>query len=186
MNEEDLEVRDRGRAPDLQGPRRGPDVQVRRRDGAPLLLANKVELNARPRRWLDLLRDRVGDAWVWDMYRPARFLQNVRVMTFATSTSNSSSQGSVSRRPHRASGALGATGELLAADFFTRRSATIVGRNRRVSRSELDLLVRMGNVTVVVEVKTVSRTGRSISAAALTGPSSSGSRQWQAGDRAHY
>ena len=22
------------------------------------------------------------DAWVWDMYRPARFLQNVRVLTF--------------------------------------------------------------------------------------------------------
>lgn len=22
------------------------------------------------------------DAWVWDMYRPARFLKNVRVMTF--------------------------------------------------------------------------------------------------------
>jgi hypothetical protein len=22
------------------------------------------------------------DAWVWDMYRPARFVKNVRVMTF--------------------------------------------------------------------------------------------------------
>jgi Holliday junction resolvase-like predicted endonuclease len=60
---------------------------------------------------------------------------------------------------------------LLAADFFTRRGATIVGRNRRVGRSELDLLVRMGNVTVVVEVKTVSRTPGGISAAAhLTAP----------------
>jgi Holliday junction resolvase-like predicted endonuclease len=60
---------------------------------------------------------------------------------------------------------------LLAADFFTRRGATIVGRNRRVGRSELDLLVRMGDVTVVVEVKTVSRTAGGISAAAhLTGP----------------
>jgi Holliday junction resolvase-like predicted endonuclease len=60
---------------------------------------------------------------------------------------------------------------LLAADFFTRRGATIVGRNRRVGRSELDLLVRMGNVTVVVEVKTVSRTAGGISAAAhLTVP----------------
>jgi Holliday junction resolvase-like predicted endonuclease len=60
---------------------------------------------------------------------------------------------------------------LLAADFFTRRGVTIVGRNRRVGRSELDLLVRMGNVTVVVEVKTVSRTSGGISAAAhLTAP----------------
>jgi Holliday junction resolvase-like predicted endonuclease len=60
---------------------------------------------------------------------------------------------------------------LLAADFFTRRGATIVGRNRRVGLSELDLLVRMGNVTSVVEVKTVSRTAGGISAAAhITGP----------------
>lgn len=24
----------------------------------------------------------LGDAWVWDMYRPARFLSSVRVLTF--------------------------------------------------------------------------------------------------------
>lgn len=24
----------------------------------------------------------LGDAWVWDMYRPARFLKDVRVLTF--------------------------------------------------------------------------------------------------------
>ena len=24
----------------------------------------------------------LGDAWVWDMYRPARFVSNVRVVTF--------------------------------------------------------------------------------------------------------
>ena len=24
----------------------------------------------------------LGDAWVWDMYRPARFVKNVRVVTF--------------------------------------------------------------------------------------------------------
>jgi hypothetical protein len=25
---------------------------------------------------------RMSDAWVWDMYRPARFVKNVRVVTF--------------------------------------------------------------------------------------------------------
>ena len=25
---------------------------------------------------------RLGDAWVWDMYRPARFVKQVRVITF--------------------------------------------------------------------------------------------------------
>jgi Protein of unknown function (DUF2469) len=25
---------------------------------------------------------RMSDAWVWDMYRPARFVRNVRVLTF--------------------------------------------------------------------------------------------------------
>lgn len=29
--------------------------------------------------WFEL---RLGDAWVWDMYRPARFIKNVRVLTF--------------------------------------------------------------------------------------------------------
>jgi hypothetical protein len=24
----------------------------------------------------------MADAWVWDMYRPARFVKNVRVVTF--------------------------------------------------------------------------------------------------------
>jgi hypothetical protein len=24
----------------------------------------------------------MSDAWVWDMYRPARFVKNVRVVTF--------------------------------------------------------------------------------------------------------
>ncbi len=29
--------------------------------------------------WFELL---LKDAWVWDMYRPARFIKNVRVITF--------------------------------------------------------------------------------------------------------
>ncbi len=29
--------------------------------------------------WFEL---HLADAWVWDMYRPARFIRNVRVLTF--------------------------------------------------------------------------------------------------------
>jgi hypothetical protein len=45
-------------------------------------LANKVDLevrNANSDVYFDVT---MSDAWVWDMYRPARFVQNVRVVTF--------------------------------------------------------------------------------------------------------
>jgi hypothetical protein len=41
-------------------------------------LANKVELVERDDGWVDI---RLGDAWVWDMFRPARFVSSVRVLT---------------------------------------------------------------------------------------------------------
>jgi hypothetical protein len=45
-------------------------------------LANSVELiphNADGEIYFEL---RMSDAWVWDMYRPARFVKHVRVITF--------------------------------------------------------------------------------------------------------
>jgi hypothetical protein len=45
-------------------------------------LANKVTVHERgdsDSRFLDI---RLEDAWVWDMYRPVRFLPRVQVMTF--------------------------------------------------------------------------------------------------------
>jgi hypothetical protein len=45
-------------------------------------LANKVDLQVRNRdsdTYFDLT---LQDAWVWDMYRPARFVNKVRVVTF--------------------------------------------------------------------------------------------------------
>ncbi|MCC7075525.1 MAG: DUF2469 domain-containing protein [Acidimicrobiia bacterium] len=45
-------------------------------------LANEVDMqirNADGRVYFELLLE---DAWVWDMYRPARFVQKVRVVTF--------------------------------------------------------------------------------------------------------
>jgi hypothetical protein len=41
-------------------------------------LANQVEMEAREGGWVEV---RLADAWVWDMFRPARFVSSVRVMT---------------------------------------------------------------------------------------------------------
>ncbi len=41
-------------------------------------LANKVEVHPRDDGWVEVV---LADAWVWDMFRPARFVSNVRVMT---------------------------------------------------------------------------------------------------------
>jgi hypothetical protein len=44
-------------------------------------LCNHVEVvpHDGPDLWFEL---RLKDAWVWDMYRPARFIKDVRVLTF--------------------------------------------------------------------------------------------------------
>ena len=42
-------------------------------------LANQVDLQVRTADGRGLLRGRDADAWVWDMYRPARFVKSVRV-----------------------------------------------------------------------------------------------------------
>ncbi|MBT8217123.1 MAG: YraN family protein [Acidimicrobiia bacterium] len=42
----------------------------------------------------------------------------------------------------------------MAADFLTRRGATIIGRNLRAGRGEIDILARWGHTVVAVEVKT--------------------------------
>jgi Protein of unknown function (DUF2469) len=41
-------------------------------------LANKVDIQQRDDGWVEVV---LTDAWVWDMFRPARFVSNVRVMT---------------------------------------------------------------------------------------------------------
>ena len=41
-------------------------------------LANEVELEHRDDGWVEV---RLSDAWVWDMFRPARFVSSVRVLT---------------------------------------------------------------------------------------------------------
>ncbi len=45
-------------------------------------LANDVQMEARGEGARTYFEVKLGDAWVWDMYRPARFVSNVRVVTF--------------------------------------------------------------------------------------------------------
>ena len=45
-------------------------------------LANTVNLNVRHENGQVYFELELNDAWVWDMYRPARFVKNVRVVTF--------------------------------------------------------------------------------------------------------
>mgnify|MGYP003440402034 CR=1 FL=1 len=45
-------------------------------------LANSVELVPRNTDGEVYFELRLADAWVWDMYRPARFVKQVRVITF--------------------------------------------------------------------------------------------------------
>ena len=45
-------------------------------------LTNHVKLDARNEQGQVYFELELQDAWVWDMYRPARFVANVRVVTF--------------------------------------------------------------------------------------------------------
>ena len=45
-------------------------------------LANKVTMNQHGDAAAPYFEIELEDAWVWDMYRPARFLNKVKVMTF--------------------------------------------------------------------------------------------------------
>ena len=45
-------------------------------------LTNSVKLDARNDHGSTYFELELSDAWVWDMYRPARFVANVRVVTF--------------------------------------------------------------------------------------------------------
>ena len=45
-------------------------------------LANDVRMEPRNEGGHTYFEITLGDAWVWDMYRPARFVSSVRVVTF--------------------------------------------------------------------------------------------------------
>ncbi len=45
-------------------------------------LANEVRMEVKADHGMAYFELELADAWVWDMYRPARFVANVRVVTF--------------------------------------------------------------------------------------------------------
>ena len=45
-------------------------------------LCNQVDVKARTEAGEVFFEVSMTDAWVWDMYRPARFAKNVKVLTF--------------------------------------------------------------------------------------------------------
>jgi hypothetical protein len=45
-------------------------------------LANEVTMESRVEDGRTYFELQLSDAWVWDMYRPARFVSSVRVLTF--------------------------------------------------------------------------------------------------------
>lgn len=45
-------------------------------------LANEVKVTPHENAGATHFEVELGDAWVWDMYRPARFVSSVRVVTF--------------------------------------------------------------------------------------------------------
>ena len=45
-------------------------------------LANHVDLQVREANGSVFFEVEMKDAWVWDMFRPARFLEQVKVLTF--------------------------------------------------------------------------------------------------------
>lgn len=45
-------------------------------------LTNSVDLQVRAAEGEVYFEVTMSDAWVWDMYRPARFVKNVKVLTF--------------------------------------------------------------------------------------------------------
>lgn len=58
----------------------------------------------------------------------------------------------------------GAIGETIASWWLADRGLQIIDRNRRVGRGEIDLIVRDGRQTVVVEVRANTRNGDPIDA----------------------
>ena len=45
-------------------------------------LANDVQVEAKGEGNRTFFEITLGDAWVWDMYRPARFIKSAKVLTF--------------------------------------------------------------------------------------------------------
>ena len=63
---------------------------------------------------------------------------------------------------------LGRWGETIAAEFLIKRGYKIVARNARTPYGEIDLVARLGDATVFVEVKTRASTSYGLPEEAIT------------------
>ena len=68
-------------------------------------------------------------------------------------------RGAGAGRPTLTQRDLAIAGEALAAHFLVDRGATLVARNLRVGRGEIDLVVAFDQLRIVVEVKTIQTGG---------------------------
>src|SRR3990172_12854351 len=73
-------------------------------------LANRVDLNTREGNGSVFFEILLEDAWVWDMYRPARFLKKVRGLTFRDGNDEGMEHPEV-KPPESGRGAGGGRGE---------------------------------------------------------------------------
>jgi hypothetical protein len=80
MNEDDIERFEEERELELYREYRDvvPMFQFAVETERRFYLANQVDIRQRDDGWVEV---ELGDAWVWDMFRPARFVSSVRVVT---------------------------------------------------------------------------------------------------------
>jgi uncharacterized protein (TIGR00252 family) len=134
-------------------------------------LANEVSLNVRSDTTPACIELELRDAWVWDMYRPARFVPEVRVVTFRDVNIERLPEQERWSRGRRRAGpgdrssvvstrrlTLGHMAEDAAATWYADHGYRILARNWRCPQGEIDILCARQNsagclTLVVCEVK---------------------------------
>ena len=91
-------------------------------------LCNQVDVKARTEAGDVFFEVTMTDAWVWDMYRPARFAKNVKVLTFKDVNVEELEHPRTSSRPRRDPGRSAVSGQ-------RRSSAGGVGGSSTLSAS---------------------------------------------------